>query len=140
MASDTHTHTCRFPSPLLSNQRRVRPLLGESEIKQITEAEGSTCQTALCWICPCGYKKLHVLARLANFSKLVCVHACENFNNGGEISPSSKTSLIVGIKVLSVYSITGVSANRKIRGEILPEGLPPYLFSPCVASQRRSRD
>lgn len=23
-----------------------------------------------------------------------CMHACENFNNGGEISPSSKTSLI----------------------------------------------
>lgn len=64
--------TCCFPSPRLSNQRRVRPLLGEAEIKQIKEAEGCTCQNALCWIRPGG-------GLLANFQKLdcVCVKPCD---------------------------------------------------------------
>lgn len=65
-----------------------------------------------------------------------CTHACErvrerSIHNGEEIS--SQTSLIVGIKVLSVCSITGASANGKIRGEILPEGLLRYLSAWCVA-------
>lgn len=63
------TRTCCFPSPRLSSQRRVRPLLGESEIKQIKKAEGCTCQKALCWICPGGIL-------LANFQKLDCVCVC----------------------------------------------------------------
>lgn len=35
---------------------------------------------------------------------------------------------MVGIKVLSVHSIMGLSANGKIRGEILPEGLLRLSF------------
>lgn len=50
------------------------------------------------------------------------MHVClgvserENLNNGMEISSTSLTSLIVGIKVLSALSVMGLSANGKIRG------------------------
>lgn len=48
----------------------------------------------------------------------------------------SQTSFIVGIKVLSALSITGLSANGKIKGEILPGGLPPISFTRCVTSRQ----
>lgn len=46
----------------------------------------------------------------------------------------SQTSLRVGIKVLSVRGVVGLSANGKIRGEILPEDLLCYLFTFSLTS------
>lgn len=129
-----------LPSPVKSEERH--PLLGESEIKQIKEAEGLYLpKSSLHAGFARDAKSLGTLRFLVN----LCVLERRYFKcmlrklqqwRGDFFTHFPK--LLVGIKVLSAYSIMGVSANGEIRGEILPEGLLRYLFTWRVTPQRRS--